>query len=456
LFVLLFGAACFLTAGACLVFAILCAIFELLPRRRALLGTAFVVLAPVIVLFADRYLFRANTIQASARLLPPRLEGLIAGLYLFAPAIGVLLALRNRFFSDRAPAPGRRTRRTSVEAPRSTLRSGIQRASESPFLVLLAIVPLYYFLPADDRRVAKFEYYGRHGMWQQILSEARQIPLDRYTLPLIWDINRSLYQAGQLSENMFCYTQVPAGLVPPVTGATGLSCLAVAKAGDLWLDLGYLEESEHMAHDLLACSCQWPATLQRLALINIVKKETGAARVFLSALNKDLVYGETARRDLKRLDTDPDFAGDPEVQRLRSLRITEDSVMRGSIEDKFLTLLKANSRNRMAFEYLMAHYLLTCRPDKVAQNISRLDDFGYRGIPRHYEEALLVYTAIGGKPVDLRGRNIRPETMERFAEFCKIIARHGTDVASGLAEAAQRHSDTYYFYFFCARGTQRK
>jgi hypothetical protein len=100
----------------------------------------------------------------------------------------------------------------------------------------------------------------------------------------------------------------------------------------------------------------------------------------------------------------------------------------------------------MAFEYLMAYYLLACRPDKVAQNISRLDDFEYRGIPRHYEEAILIYTAATGKPVDLHGRTIRPETMQRFADFRRIVTRHGDDVASAMIETAEDHRDTYFWY----------
>jgi len=112
----------------------------------------------------------------------------------------------------------------------------------------------------------------------------------------------------------------------------------------------------------------------------------------------------------------------------------------------FLSLLKANRRNRMAFEYLMAYYLLACRPDKVAQNISRLDDFEYRGIPRHYEEAILMQTAITGKTVDLHGRTIRPETMQRFEYFRRIIARHGADATSAMIEAAEDHRDTYCWY----------
>lgn len=234
------------------------------------------------------------------------------------------------------------------------------------------------------------------------------------------------------------------------SSARAPTCLARTKAADLWLELGYREESERAAHELLEMNAERPEPLRRLALINIVKGETGAARAFLSALSKDLVYGAEGRRDLKRLESDPGFAGDPEVERLRSLRITEDSVEQYSLEDMLLALLKANRRNRMAFEYLMAHYLLTCRLDKIAQNISRLDDFEYRGIPRLYEEALLIYTARTGELVDLHGRNIRPETTERFEDFCRIIARHGNDTASALAEVEKYHRDTYFRYYLLA------
>jgi hypothetical protein len=447
-FVALFAAAYYLTAGACLVFAGLCATFELLSRRRVLPGAAFVALAPILAFLAERYVFRITTIQASMRLLPLPLPGVLAGLYLYCLAAGVLIALRNRFFSGRAPGPEKPAGCSSVQAATAGLWPRMQRSLESPFLVLLAVIPLYCSLDARTRTVSKFDYYSQHGMWQQILREAERVPVAQYSLPgfkpLICDINRSLYQTNQLSENMFRYLQDPDGLVPIVSRSE--TCLALTKATDLWLDLGYLEESEHGAHELLQLNIGRPATLQRLALINIVKGETGAARVFLGVLGKDLVYGEAGRRDLERLQSDPGFAADPEVQRLRSLRITEDSVEPHSLENMFLSLLKANRRNRMAFEYLMAYYLLACRPDKVAQNISRLDDFEYRGIPRHYEEAILMQTAITGKTVDLHGRTIRPETMQRFEDFRRIIARHGADATSAMIEAAEDHRDTYFWY----------
>jgi hypothetical protein len=48
---------------------------------------------------------------------------------------------------------------------------------------------------------------------------------------------------------------------------------------------------------------------------------------------------------------------------------------------------------------------------------------------------------------DLHGRTIRPETIQRFADFCKIVERHGNDVNAALNEAAEQYRDTYFWYF---------
>ncbi|RKY09696.1 MAG: hypothetical protein DRP66_01520 [Planctomycetota bacterium] len=56
-----------------------------------------------------------------------------------------------------------------------------------------------------------------------------------------------------------------------------------------------------------------------------------------------------------------------------------------------LDLLEANPNNPMVPEYLMVVYLLAHNLDKLAANLHRLDDVGYDHIPRHWEEAILVY-----------------------------------------------------------------
>jgi hypothetical protein len=101
----------------------------------------------------------------------------------------------------------------------------------------------------------------------------------------------------------------------------------------------------------------------------------------------------------------------------------------------------------MVFEYLMAHYLLTCRLGRLVQNICRLNDFGYEGIPRHYEEALLVYLGQSGKSqTEFCGRGISEKTLRRFEEFRFVIRKHRGDGKAAESELRKRFAGTYWIY----------
>lgn len=115
-------------------------------------------------------------------------------------------------------------------------------------------------------------------------------------------------------------------------------------------------------------------------------------------------------------------------------------------EKILLCLLEENSKNKMAFEYLMAWYMLTRQLDKFVRNIRRLDDFDYPDIPRHYEEAVLLYTFAKKKQVDLNGRRIRLDSRRRFARFNHILSLHGSNAQAAFDSLAD-YWDSYFFYY---------
>jgi len=102
----------------------------------------------------------------------------------------------------------------------------------------------------------------------------------------------------------------------------------------------------------------------------------------------------------------------------------------------------------MAFEYLMAWYMLTKQLDKFAQNLDRLDDFDYPDIPRHYQEAILIYEVFTNKKIDLKGRQISNRTLQRARIFGNIVNRFSSSNRMQAARAtAGDFGDTYFFYF---------
>lgn len=97
----------------------------------------------------------------------------------------------------------------------------------------------------------------------------------------------------------------------------------------------------------------------------------------------------------------------------------------------------------MAFEYLMACYLMGKQHSLLVQNLYRLGDFGYSEIPRLYEEVMIVYSVMTGKA---SVRQISPESLERWEEFRQILIRYDGDVKAALNDLKEQYGDTYFFY----------
>ncbi|MGD1000325.1 MAG: DUF6057 family protein [Candidatus Brocadiia bacterium] len=452
-FLLLSAAVYYLTAGAYLVFAALCGILELLTRRRPFLGACYIACVVGVPYLAERCVFPVSTVEASLRLIPFSLAKtgpiptVALGLYLFCPVVGLVIAIVRRFGGGRLRATEGTLSPSGQQSQPRSLRAGFRPALESPLLLILAAIPIYFSLDMGARRSLRIESWASQGRWDQILREAEHLSRSQYNPTINWEVKRALYHTGRMPEGLFEYVQYPGSLVSLVPTAGG-------EASDIWIELGDVAEAEHLAYETLEIDGERPRNLQRVALINMVKGKTEAARVFLGALALDPVCGRWGTLGLERLEADPQLSTDPEVQRLRFFRPTRDTVKFNSVEDKLLALLEANRRNRMAFEYLMSHYLLSRQLDKFALNIRRLDDFDYPAVPRLYEEAILVYTATTGKQIDLNGRRIRPETLERFQRVGNILASHGNDHEGALRDVARDYGGSFFWWSLAMRGRQ--
>ena len=78
-----------------------------------------------------------------------------------------------------------------------------------------------------------------------------------------------------------------------------------------------------------------------------------------------------------------------------------------------LALVEQNENNRMAFEYLMAHYLLNVQPEKLAAQVGRLADFDYGDIPLLYAEAVALHAHDLAQPAVACGRPLPAEAVQQ-------------------------------------------
>jgi Family of unknown function (DUF6057) len=334
----------------------------------------------------------------------------------------------------------------------------VRWAIQTAVVLIVAAAGTVPLFDGEKKLWLELDYTFRRRLWPELLSAARRLPTKKHNPLVTHDVNRALYHTGRLPHEMFAYPQhLHALTLLPLKGRLGelaFNAELYERLADTFYELGRLNDAEHWSHELLQIRGDHPSTLQLLAKINVIKKQPAAARVYLNymvSLHNDLEDESWGRAWLRRMEDDPLLADDEEVRRLRPLWQLEDIMaLTRTAEGDLLALLKYNPRNRMAFEYLMAHYLLTCRVDRVVANLHRLDDYDYRGIPRHWEEAVLLGQKVSGKPADLCGRRIRPETIRTFEELGRRLGQFpateaGRQARLNLLEA--ECADSYLFYF---------
>jgi hypothetical protein len=457
-----------IAGGAYLLFAVLCAMSELLFERRWLLGLLYLLSAAAIPYIEGVLVLSSSVTDAFSELLPfawriyylvtdKSMNAIVCILYLLLPLTVLTLGLRQiftkgRYFANATVEP--ELRKKPKKKIRSKSFKGLAAAVSSWYahspvfkwviesLVLFAIAGAAVFFSYDKERKTEFEvdYYAYHRMWPQVLQAARRYPDNFF---VIHAVNRALYHTGRLSYDMLSWPQHSDTLL--LSAESQIS--AHLKKFDTYLELGHINLSENALIESLEKFGERPLILKRLALINMVKGKIGAAKIYLQALRKTLFYTDWADNYLARLRSDPNLATDETIQRLRSLMVSKDHVASLKKEDILLDLLQKNRQNKMAFEYLMALYMLTGKLDKFTENYYRLDDFDYTEIPRLYEEALLLEAVRTQKPFNLRGRQVSQESYGRFQAFNKVVKRYKGNTNAALNELVADFADSYFFYY---------
>jgi hypothetical protein len=361
-------------------------------------------------------------------------------LYLFLPvAVGAVGLWRLTFGRRMSPATSpTQTGRTSRKShpPQSGVRFGVLGWTIETILLAAATTTILY-LYHDPKLKALFavDYYSRQGMWSKVLDTARHSP-PHYLI--CHAVDRALYHTGRLGDEMFGYYQDPKALL--LTGKE-----AMWQKADACMELGLVNE----AQDALAVSMEMygekPLLLQRMARVYVVKGDIETAGVYLGALSKVPFWGRQAQEDLTQLRRDPTFPEDPEIQRLRAVRLRQDFVRTA---DFLRQLLVENPRNRMAYEYGMAWFLLTKNLAGFAQLFNTYPNMVESRIPRHYEEAILLAKAMNLRTVDLGTRSVSTESRDRFTSFMKVLQPFGRDFAAARKSLGKSFGDSYFYYFF--------
>lgn len=207
-------------------------------------------------------------------------------------------------------------------------------------------------------KVMQYDFMARHQQWNRILETAnREKPNNQIGVTVQ---NLALAMHGVLLDQLFNYNQNGiAGLLPDVK-EDATSPLPTAEA---FYQLGMINVAQRTVFEAQEAILDFQKSgrcYKRLAQTNLINGQYEVARKYLSALQKTLFYRDWANETLPLLGDEAAIAKHPEYGRLRKMAYDEDFYFSDHVTPEMLQSLYLRNRdNGLAYQYLVAYYLLT-------------------------------------------------------------------------------------------------
>ena len=226
--------------------------------------------------------------------------------------------------------------------------------------LVVAIMGSFVWKNANFRaeKVMQYDFMARHQQWNRILETVnKEKPNNQIGVTVQ---NLALAMHGVLLDQLFNYHQNGiAGLLPDVK-EDATSPLPTAEA---FYQLGMINVAQRTVFEAQEAILDFQKSSRcymRLAQTNLINGSYEVARKYLTALQKTLFYRDWANETLPLLGDEAAIAKHPEYGRLRKMAYDDDFYFSDHVTPEMLQSLYLRNRdNGLAYQYLVAYYLLT-------------------------------------------------------------------------------------------------
>ena len=224
------------------------------------------------------------------------------------------------------------------------------------FLCGLCAVWKYSNLKAE--KVMQYDFMARHQQWNRIIETInKEKPNNQIGVTVQ---NLALAMRGMLLSHMSEYNQNGiAGLLPDVK-EDATSPMPTAEA---FYQLGMINVAQRTVFEAQEAILDFQKSgrcYKRLAQTNLINGNYEVARKYLTALQKTLFYSDWANETLQLLGDEEAIAKHPEYGRLRKSVYKDNAFFSDHVTPDMLeSLYFSNKDNSLAYQYLVAYYILT-------------------------------------------------------------------------------------------------
>lgn len=309
-------------------------------------------------------------------------------------------------------------------------------------IIVLFSITIHFSFRKEEKKLIQIDHLAYQQKWDKIIELAnKDLIQDVFSQ---FHVNRALYHKGLLLEKMFNYPQLfgPSGLHLELYDIPAQE-IAI-QTSDLYYDMSYLNEAMHWAHEAYMMFGDRPRILQRLTEVHLISHRYKLAEKFINLLDKSIVTRQIANSYKQFLYCDSCVLSNADYRRFyQSNPKTNHSATRKAPEFNLIYLYDNDQNNKMAFEYLIAYYLLACNIPAADSLFGEFSKLGYNRMPSVCEKAHLIYLAQNDLPV--RMNDFQEKVVNDFYNLNGILSSYNGDIRAA-EYALQPFKKTYWYY----------
>ncbi len=440
------------TGGAFFIFAVLLGLNEILSRKKFLSGFLFLSISAILPAVGSAMVFLVTMNHAYLHnlFLEDQTIRLNAGIAL--PAFYILAALL--LSAVKFSGIRKLWKKIAGIFGYTRLAFGWKMAAGTLLLIGGTLLLARDSVDTTVRLVLHINKSVREGRWTEVLDSAKQSPVVN---PIIsCQTNLALFHTGKLLDTMFAY--------PQTEGTGGLLmnstwCLAwPEEASNVCWKLGLVNASLHWAHEAFEYKGSTHQILRQLGKVYMVKGEHRAAGMFFKNLKRVPFQHEDAENLLQMNENPAAIASNTEIRDIQASIPEKDLISLGRSSSRELELLlNRNPRNKMAFEYLVAYFLLNGNLKEIFTIVPGFKAFQYDHIPVHVQEALILGAAFTPKfdQKMLKGL-VEASVVKHFMEYRQSALKYQGNKSEAKRAMQKEFGDTYWYYALFTRPAKRQ
>jgi len=155
--------------------------------------------------------------------------------------------------------------------------------------------------------------------------------------------------------------------------------------------VGFINEAHHRAYESMVINGYRPENLKMLIKTDLINGNYRSAQRHIGILKKSLHYRRWAEKYESMLHQPAMVLADPELGAKAKLAPRKDFFFSQNEVLNIDLMLMSNPDNKIAFEYKLARLLLEKDFKSAVHQVKKMRNMDYSSLPRHIEEAILLF-----------------------------------------------------------------